>query len=105
MSAFIFGADGSATEKITDHPDSIKYLQRPIHPSVSSNIKRLLDIIGAVIGLIITAFFFIPIACITAISDRGPIFYSQIRCGLNGKTFRIWKFRSMVVNAETLSQK
>jgi lipopolysaccharide/colanic/teichoic acid biosynthesis glycosyltransferase len=102
MSAFIFSADGSAAEKITNHPDSVKYLQNPIHPSISSNTKRLLDILGAVIGLMITGCLLIPIACITAISDRGPIFYSQIRCGLNGKTFRIWKFRSMVVNADKL---
>jgi lipopolysaccharide/colanic/teichoic acid biosynthesis glycosyltransferase len=102
MSAFIFNADGSAAEKITNHPDSLKYLQYPIHPSISSNTKRLLDVIGAVVGLIITGCLLLPIVCITLISDPGPIFYSQIRCGLNGKTFRIWKFRSMVVNAEKL---
>lgn len=102
MSAFIFSADGSAAEKITNHPDSVKYPQHPIHPSIASNTKRLLDILGAVIGIIITGCLLIPIACITVVSDRGPLFYSQIRCGLNGKTFRIWKFRSMVVNADKL---
>ena len=53
-------------------------------------------------GLIITALVAIPIAIATIISNPGPIFYSQIRCGLNGQPFRIWKFRSMIVDAEKL---
>lgn len=102
MSAFIFGADGSAAEKNMNHPDSLKYLESPTHPSVLNSTKRLLDIVGAVIGLMITICLLLPIAWITVISDPGPIFYSQIRCGLNGRTFRIWKFRSMIVDAEKL---
>ncbi|MDJ0535489.1 MAG: sugar transferase [Xenococcaceae cyanobacterium MO_207.B15] len=70
------------------------------HPSVYSKTKRFIDIIGALVGLAITALFIIPIAIAIQIDDPGPIFYSQIRCGLNGKYFRIWKFRSMIVNAE-----
>ncbi len=72
------------------------------HPSVSSIMKRSLDIVGALIGLAITACLTIAIAIAIQIDDPGPLFYSQLRCGLNGKPFRIWKFRSMVVNAETL---
>jgi len=64
--------------------------------------KRSLDIVGALIGLAITACLTIAIAIAIQIDDPGPLFYSQLRCGLNGKPFRIWKFRSMVVNAETL---
>lgn len=44
----------------------------------------------------------IPIAIATQFDSPGPIFYSQIRCGYRGKTFRIWKFRSMVTNADQL---
>jgi lipopolysaccharide/colanic/teichoic acid biosynthesis glycosyltransferase len=73
-----------------------------LHPSSTSIFKRLIDILGAVIGLGITALVAIPIAVVTLVYDPGPIFYSQIRCGLNGQTFRIWKFRSMVVNAEQI---
>jgi lipopolysaccharide/colanic/teichoic acid biosynthesis glycosyltransferase len=73
-----------------------------LHPSSTSIVKRLIDILGAVIGIGITALVAVPIAVVTLISDPGPIFYSQIRCGLNGQTFRIWKFRSMVVNAEQI---
>lgn len=74
----------------------------PVHPSVNSKFKRLIDIAGAMVGLIITGLVAIPVAIATQFDHPGPIFYSQIRCGLNGKTFRIWKFRSMVVEADKL---
>ncbi|MBD3880295.1 sugar transferase [Phormidium tenue FACHB-886] len=73
-----------------------------VHPSVTSKAKRFLDIVGALVGLAITALVAIPVAIATRFDDPGPIFYSQIRCGLNGKTFRIWKFRSMVRDADRL---
>ncbi|OKH12461.1 anti-anti-sigma factor [Fischerella thermalis CCMEE 5273] len=70
------------------------------HPSVRSWMKRLIDIVGALVGLVIVAILFIPIAVAIAIDDPGPIFFSQVRCGWMGKRFRIWKFRSMYVDAE-----
>ena len=71
-----------------------------VHCSVHSKTKRLIDIIGALVGLGVVAILFIPIATAIKLNSPGPIFYSQIRCGLNGKLFRIWKFRSMCVGAE-----
>lgn len=75
-----------------------------VHPSVTCKIKRLIDIVGAFVGLAIT----LPIAIIVAIANQfdnpGPLFYSQIRCGVNGQPFRIWKFRSMVVGADQLQE-
>ncbi|MBW4611995.1 MAG: sugar transferase [Desmonostoc vinosum HA7617-LM4] len=73
-----------------------------IHPSVTSKVKRIIDIMGAIVGLGITAIVVIPITIATFLDNPGPIFYSQIRCGLKGHPFRIWKFRSMVVGAEKL---
>lgn len=73
-----------------------------VHPSVNSKLKRLLDITGALIGLTIVGILLIPIAIAIQLDNPGPIFYSQIRCGLYGRTFRIWKFRSMVVDADRL---
>jgi lipopolysaccharide/colanic/teichoic acid biosynthesis glycosyltransferase len=72
------------------------------HPSVLSKAKRLIDIAGAIVGLAITALAFIPITIAIQLDNPGPIFYSQIRCGLNGHPFRIWKFRSMVTNADQM---
>ncbi len=77
--------------------------QLPVtHPSVRSLVKRLIDIVGAIVGLIITGILFIPIVAAITINDPGPIFFAQTRCGWMGKRFQIWKFRSMCTNAEAL---
>lgn len=73
---------------------------KEVHPSVTSKAKRLIDVLGALVGLAITGAILIPVAIAIWVDDPGPIFYSQIRCGLNGQFFRIWKFRSMVVDAD-----
>ncbi len=78
------------------------YEIRAAHPSVNSKLKRSLDILGALVGLTITGLVSIPILIAMAIADPGPLLYSQLRCGINGRPFRIWKFRSMVVGADKL---
>ena len=70
------------------------------HPSIRSWMKRSIDILGALVGLVITAILFLPIAIAIQVDDPGPIFFGQIRCGWMGKHFKIWKFRSMCVDAE-----
>ncbi|HEY9609022.1 sugar transferase [Allocoleopsis sp.] len=70
------------------------------HPSVRSKVKRFLDVVGSLVGLVLTGLVFIPIAIAIKLNDPGPIFFSQTRLGWMGKPFRIWKFRSMKVNAE-----
>lgn len=77
-------------------------VRQRLHYSAISKRKRLLDIIGALVGLAMTAILMIPIAIAIQLDHPGPIFYSQIRCGLKGKPFRLWKFRSMVVDAHRL---
>lgn len=72
------------------------------HASVNSKAKRFIDILGALVGLAITALVAIPVIILTQLDDPGPILYSQIRCGHKQKRFRIWKFRSMVIGAEHL---
>ncbi|WP_211167894.1 sugar transferase [Pseudanabaena yagii] len=77
----------------------------PVHPSVRSFPKRLIDIIGSIIGLAFTALLFIPLAIAIKIESAGPVLFKQKRAGLMSKPFAIWKFRSMVKNAEILKQK
>ncbi|MBD2189954.1 sugar transferase [Pseudanabaena mucicola] len=77
----------------------------PVHPSVRSFLKRILDIVGSLIGLGLTALIFVPIAIAIVCESKGGIFFVQVRCGLLSKPFRIWKFRSMVQNAEQLRHK
>lgn len=79
-----------------------KQLTREIHPSVNSVFKRALDICGSLVGLLILAIAYIPIAIAIQLDNPGPVLFSQERYGLHGRKFRIRKFRSMVVNAEQL---
>ncbi|MGG6267913.1 sugar transferase [Leptolyngbya sp. AN03gr2] len=72
------------------------------HRSTTSVLKRFIDIFGSLIGLLIAAIVFIPIAIAIQLDSPGPIFYSQERHGLLGKTFRMYKFRSMVDGADAL---
>lgn len=62
--------------------------------------KRLLDMICSILALILLSPLMIVIACAIQYSSRGPVFFSQQRIGRYGKPFRIYKFRSMVVEAE-----
>lgn len=62
--------------------------------------KRLLDICGGIVGLILTGILTVFLAPAIYISSPGPIFFSQTRVGKNGKRFKIYKFRSMYADAE-----
>jgi exopolysaccharide biosynthesis polyprenyl glycosylphosphotransferase len=72
------------------------------HPSIHSPIKRSIDILGAIVGLGITAILFPFVAIAIKLDSPGPILFSQTRCGWLGRRFSIWKFRSMCVNAEEI---
>lgn len=67
-------------------------------------LKRLLDICGALVGLLITVLFFPVIACAIKKDSPGPLFFGQKRVGRNGRSFRCWKFRSMYIDAEERKQ-
>lgn len=62
--------------------------------------KRTLDVVGGLVGCILTIIIFIFIAPVIYIASPGPIFFSQTRVGKNGKKFKIYKFRSMYMDAE-----
>ena len=64
--------------------------------------KRTIDIIGAGLGLILLSPIIAVVACAVKVTSKGPIFFSQKRVGKNGELFEMYKFRSMVVNAEEL---
>ena len=63
-------------------------------------IKRALDIIGGLVGCILTIILTVILAPMIVIESRGPVFFSQIRVGKNGRRFRVYKFRSMHKDAE-----
>lgn len=62
--------------------------------------KRLMDIIGGLVGCVITGILYVVLAPAIYMQSPGPIFFSQIRVGKNGKQFKIFKFRSMYMDAE-----
>ncbi|UEL48694.1 sugar transferase [Terrisporobacter hibernicus] len=65
--------------------------------------KRTIDILGSGIGLIILSPIFILVALAIKIEDpKGKVFFVQERCGKNNKLFKMYKFRSMISNAEEL---
>lgn len=66
--------------------------------------KRIIDIIGAGLGLILLSPIIAIVACAVKVTSKGPIFFSQKRVGKNGELFEMYKFRSMVVNAEELKE-
>jgi len=64
--------------------------------------KRLFDIFWATFGLILLWPVFLAVALLCKLEDRGPVFFRQERIGWKGRPFQIWKFRTMVVDAERL---
>lgn len=63
-------------------------------------LKRMLDIAGGVAGCLITVILFVIVGPIIYLKSPGPIFFAQWRIGKNGRKFRIYKFRSMYMDAE-----
>ena len=68
-------------------------------------IKRLIDVVCSFLGVLVLSPLFIIIAIIIKTTSKGPVFFYQKRVGKNGKEFYMYKFRSMVVNAEELKEK
>lgn len=68
-------------------------------------VKRLIDILASTLGLIVLSPIFLIISILIKLDSKGPIFFSQERVGFKGKTFNMYKFRSMVINAEEIKVK
>lgn len=64
--------------------------------------KRLFDLIFSLLGLLLLSPFFVVISLIIRLYDNGAVFYKAPRIGRNGKTFKMLKFRSMVLNADKI---
>lgn len=76
------------------------------HQYVYRFVKRLFDMVASTIALVILSPLFLIIAiCIKVDDPKGPVFYSQVRVGKDGKHFKMFKFRSMVTNADQLLEK
>jgi lipopolysaccharide/colanic/teichoic acid biosynthesis glycosyltransferase len=63
-------------------------------------VKHAIDRVAAAAGLVATAPVFAAVAAAIKLEDRGPVFYRQLRAGRHGEPFRVFKFRTMIVDAE-----
>jgi len=73
-----------------------------IKTKISNGVKRLFDIIFSFLSLIIISLILIIIVILVKLSSPGPVFYQGVRTGKDGKPFKIFKFRTMVVGAEEI---
>lgn len=76
--------------------NALRFLRRPMGDGAVL-LKRSFDLLGAGVGLLLLSPFLAAVALIVKLDSPGPAFYRQERRGFNGKTFFIWKFRSMRV--------
>jgi exopolysaccharide biosynthesis polyprenyl glycosylphosphotransferase len=67
-------------------------------------LKRTFDFVGAAIALVLFSPGFLVIAALIKVTSTGPVIYKQTRCGLNGRKFTFYKFRSMIVGADRMKQ-
>lgn len=81
-------------------------LNQTQHPQHLLFLKRVFDIVGSAVGIIILSPLLLLLCALIKLTSRGAIFYSQDRVGLNGKVFKMWKFRSMLPakNSEDLTE-
>lgn len=77
------------------------YLERRSLSRAQSVVKRALDLGLAGLGVLAAAPLFAAVALAIRMDDGGPVFFRQIRVGHNGREFRVWKFRTMVCDAES----
>ncbi|MFZ6051141.1 sugar transferase [Halocola ammonii] len=75
-------------------------INREIMPAWQFSIKRIMDIFVSLVAILILSPVFLAIALAVKLNSRGPVFFVQERIGKNGKPFDIYKFRTMVQNAE-----
>ena len=81
---------------------SVNQSMSAIHPGWATFLKRILDIFLSFFILLFIWPFILVVAINIKLSSPGPVFYRGIRTGLHAKPFRILKFRTMVINAESL---
>ena len=75
-------------------------LRESPHFGLNVVVKRAMDVVLSLAALVLLSPVILLVALLVRLSSPGPIFYRQERCGLNGKTFKMLKFRSMRVDAE-----
>ena len=95
-----FTLPGYEPQLVWHSKEPLVQLTRPAIRGRHLALKRLTDVVAATLGLVLLAPLFAAIALAVKLTSRGPVFFRQERVGRGGKPFRMWKFRSMVRDAE-----
>ena len=81
--------------------ETFLYVEPQRQPRWQLKVKRVVDVFGAAIGLLITAPILVLSGIAIRIEDRGPVLYRQVRIGRGGRPFQVYKLRSMAPNSDT----
>lgn len=87
------------------HEENPLAIEREESKLMYNFLKRSIDIFCSFIGIILLSPIFIIVGAIIKLDSKGPVIFSQKRVGKDGKEFKMYKFRSMVINAEELKKK
>jgi len=80
--------------------DVVAAIEAVPRPRGSRIAKRVLDLVGSALGLVLAAPLLLALGLAVKLTSRGPVLFVQQRCGLAGRTFRFYKFRTMVEDAD-----
>ena len=104
LAADFFGTQISRTSFDDFYGRPIMVFRTTREASWSNVVKQVIDFVGALVSLVVLALPFAVIALIIRLTSPGPVFFRQQRCGLNGQPFTLYKFRTMVNDAEQRKQ-
>ena len=82
---------------------NIRYV--PLSNSFSAAVKRIMDVVGSIFGIIIASPVMLVCAVLIKLTSKGPLIFKQERVGLHSKPFQMYKFRSMIVQDEESEKK
>jgi exopolysaccharide biosynthesis polyprenyl glycosylphosphotransferase len=100
LSSGISGIDYRRLRSVPIAYEPLFYLESPALSQLQLGAKRTIDLVGGMLGLLLVSPLFLALAVAVKLQDRGPVFFRQTRVGRNGKPFTVFKFRTMVVDAE-----
>ncbi|CUP47593.1 glycosyltransferase [Clostridium baratii] len=92
-------------ERTKEHEERIALHEDHLKMELYYFFKRFIDVIGAFLGIVVLSPIILIISILIKLDSNGPILFSQDRVGKDKKVFKMYKFRSMVVNAEELKSK
>lgn len=92
----------ASTEHLIDTKLELRPHGRREARASGSRLKRAMDVVAALTGLVAFSWLFVLIAIAIKLDSRGPVFYKQMRLGKDRQTFTIWKFRTMRTDADAV---